>query len=165
MENANGSFVSERLKLILVIKSSNTQMAMSQKSRDHEKWLSFPTKKKRFLDVTSFQETTPHFDISTNSMQPKRKPPKVQKKIRFGTPRLSSAKMVDITGDGTGGCGIPVRDGRKPWSLDWLPLVWQLAHRDWQMVRISNFVREIYLVSRMHQIDCMRNVWLRMQSI
>ena len=40
-------FVPERLKPIFVIKSSNTQMAMSQKSRDREKCLSFPTKNKK----------------------------------------------------------------------------------------------------------------------
>lgn len=73
-----------------------------------------------------FKRLPLHFDISTNSMQPKRKPPKAQKEIRnarFWDPPTFFRKDGDIAGDGTGGGGVPVR-------LEESPDHWKLAHRD-----------------------------------
>lgn len=97
-----------------------------------------------------FKRLPPHFDISTNSMQPKRKHPKVQKEIRnarFWDPPTFFRKDGDIAGDGTGGGGVPVR-------LEESPDRWKLAHRDWQRVRISNFRWEIYLVRECIKLIC-----------
>lgn len=69
----------------------------------------------------------------------------------FWDPPTFFRKDGDIAGDGTGGGGVPVR-------LEESPDHWKLAHRDWQRVRISNFLWENLPSWRMHQIDLLCDV-------
>ena len=148
-------FVSERLKPIFVIKSSNTQMAMSQKSRDREKWLSFPTKNKKISRchiiprdyplILTFQQIP--CNQKENTLKFKRK---FEMPV-FWDPPTFFRKDGDIAGDGTGGGGVPVR-------LEASPDRWKLAHRDWQRCQNLKFSMGNLPSSRMHQIDLLRDV-------
>ena len=126
-------------------------MATSQKSRDREKCLSFPTKNKKISRCHIVSRDYP-FILTFQQIPCNQKENHLKFKRKFEMPVFWDPptffrKDGDIAGDGTGGGGVPVR-------LEESPDHWKLAHRDWQRVRISNFLWEIYLVRECIKLIC-----------